>query len=394
VGAAALDRALKASSLVLAAWALATWALAARGLALAGAAAARYHGYSDLYSAPPPQQYGQSTGSQVLMPPVAWLYQDLEAARAACPFLLGLCAAAAVGLLLQKVPCGPLSFQRLAVFYPPTLKAGELWRLLTHALLHSDLSHLLMNLLHIVNLLDLEGVIPGEGYPTCYSLGTFHVACAAAVATAFGALVGSVPYFGAMFEGASALCFGLDGALLGSCGLLLGAGASPSLAGFMQVRGWYAVVHVGLDLIRGCSGNSATVGTLSHLAGFVGGLCYVLAALPDLGGQPVPTVPCLRAGPGGRFVEAECLAFFSIGYKAPVQQVRQAAVAVLACGAAAAVFNAFVVQSRAHASADGYSLLVKPPSAGARPAAADRDLDAALAASRQTYDAEQRRRLT
>ncbi|CAK0818218.1 unnamed protein product [Prorocentrum cordatum] len=151
-----------------------------------------------------------------------------------------------------------------------------------------------------------------------------------------------------------------------------GAGASPSLAGFMQVRGWYAVVHVGLDLIRGCSGNSATVGTLSHLAGFVGGLCYVLAALPDLGGQPVPTVPCLRAGPGGRFVEAECLAFFSIGYKAPVQQVRQAAVAVLACGAAAAVFNAFVVQSRAHASADGYSLLVKPPSAGARPAAADR----------------------
>ncbi|CAK0818217.1 unnamed protein product [Prorocentrum cordatum] len=60
------------------------------------------------------------------------------------------------------------------------------------------------------------------------SLGTFHVACAAAVATAFGALVGSVPYFGAMFEGASALCFGLDGALLGSCGLLLGLGVIAS----------------------------------------------------------------------------------------------------------------------------------------------------------------------
>eukprot|EP00439_Symbiodinium_sp_Y106_P061371 s1732_g9.t1 len=147
-----------------------------------------------------------------------------------------------------------------------------------------------------------------SGYPGAYALGSFHTARAAATATAFGALVGSVTSFGAMFEGAirraacdgaSALCFGLDGALLASASppelrylaasqalgakLLLGGGSDPSLRSFLQVRGMYAVIHMGIDILRGCSSPYGTIGNVSHLSGFVGGFCYIVLALPELG---------------------------------------------------------------------------------------------------------------
>ena len=35
------------------------------------------------------------------------------------------------------------------------------------------------------------------------------------------------------------------------------------------------------------------------LRGFVGGFSYILVALPEIGGRPVPTVPCLRRGHHG-----------------------------------------------------------------------------------------------
>ncbi|CAJ1329971.1 unnamed protein product [Effrenium voratum] len=199
-----------------------------------------------------------------------------------------------------------------------------------------------------------------SGYPDTYTLGSRHTGRAAGVAAAFGALVGSMASFGAMFEGASALCFGLDGALFAVCGLLLGGGSDPSLRSFLEVRGLYVAIHIGIDVLRGCSSPYGTIGNVSHLAGFVGGMCYVLAVLPDIGGRPVPTVPCLRRG-HGRWSEERCLAFFSMDYSAPVQQVQIYATLVLALGAVAALLNAFVYHREAHASADGYSLLVKAP---------------------------------
>jgi len=376
---------------------LACWFLASRKVtALVGAYGRRYHSYQDLGG------YGydsKASGAQgsTLMPPLAWLYQDWEGAAAACPALLGIAAAALGGFVLQHCFGRCLPCQRLAVFYPPTLKAGEAWRLLSHAVLHSDLGHLAVNLLHLLNTLDLEGVVAGTGYPACYALGTQQTARLAATATAYAALVASVPYFGAMFEGASALCFGLDGALLGAVGLLLGAGREPALQGFLQVRGWYAAVHMGIDILRGCSSPGGTVGNFAHLAGFVGGLCYILAFLPALGGRPVPTIPCLARGPSGGWEEVECLAFFTPHYSAPVSQVQSAAKAVLVLGAATGLMNALLLR-RAHASADGYSVLVKPPSGragGGRQLGGGggaEDMEAALAASLQTLAEEERRR--
>lgn len=318
----------------------------------------------------------------MLLPPVVWVFKDWEMTKIACPTLLGICMAATAGFLLQHCFSRLLNFQRITVFYPPTLKAGEVWRLWTHALLHSDLGHLAVNMLHILNTLDLEGVVLGSGYPGAYALGSFHTARAAATATAFGALVGSVTSFGAMFEGASALCFGLDGALLASASLLLGGGSDPSLRSFLQVRGMYAVIHMGIDILRGCSSPYGTIGNVSHLSGFVGGFCYIVLALPELGGRPVPTIPCLRHS-GISWEETHCLAFFSPEYSMSIQEARFYAMCTLAAGTAAALLNAFVLQRAAHASADGYSIFVKAP---------DTAFDQAVQRSRQTYAEEQRRR--
>eukprot|EP00435_Cladocopium_sp_Y103_P007112 s316_g2.t1 len=200
----------------------------------------------------------------------------------------------------------------------------------------------------------------GTGYPGTYTLGSHHTGRAAATAAAYGALVGSVSSFGAMFEGASAMCFGLDGALFAVCGLLLGANVDPSLRGFLEVRGLYVAIHMGIDIMRGCSSPYGTIGNVSHLAGFVGGFCYVLVMLPEIGGRPVPTVPCLRKKHSS-WNEDRCLAFFSREYSAGVDEVQSYAAGILGLGIALALLNAFVCQRQAHASADGYSIFVKGP---------------------------------
>lgn len=113
----------------------------------------------------------------------------------------------------------------------------------------------------------------------------------------------------------------------------------------MQVRGWYSAVYIGVDLVRGLGGPRSTIGNLPHLAGFVAGLCYVLLAVPALGGAPLPTVPCAAThwglGHGADLGEA-CIAFFSPRYGAPVDLVRRVAASVLCLGVTAALVNAFV----------------------------------------------------
>lgn len=358
--------------------------------------AGRYNsGFDSIYMNPMGDR-GQSSG--ILLPPIAWLFQDHKATYAACPVLVGVCAAVVGGYVLQHCLGRCLPVQRLAVFYPPTLKAGELWRLFSHVLLHSDLGHLLANLLHILNTLDLEGTVRGQDYPASYALGSRHTAGAAAIATVFGALVGSVSCFGAMFEGASALCFGLDGALLASCALLLGGSEDPALQGFLQVRGWYAAIHMGMDMLRACGSQQGTIGNLAHLAGFIGGFCYVILAMPPLGGRRVPIVGCYGKGWAlGTSGYQECFAFFSPRYVAPVKEVQQIAMMTLAIGVTAALLNAFVWHSTVHASADGYSVLVKPPGKGPDGRGGrvlgrgDGDLEAALVRSQRTFADEQRR---
>eukprot|EP00913_Durusdinium_trenchii_P030635 g28692.t1 len=115
---------------------------------------------------------------------------------------------------------------------------------------------------------------------------------------------------------------------------------------------------MGIDILRGCSSPYGTIGNVSHLAGFVGGFCYILLVLPEIGGRPAPTLPCLRRGPSA-WREERCLAFFSPEYSLSVLEAQRYAGLVLITGVALALLNAFVCQRQAHASADGYSIFVK-----------------------------------
>mmetsp|Transcript_73223 Transcript_73223/g.145228 ORF Transcript_73223/g.145228 Transcript_73223/m.145228 type:complete len:121 (+) Transcript_73223:1-363(+) len=120
---------------------------------------------------------------------------------------------------------------------------------------------------------------------------------------------------------------------------------------------------MGMDLLRGCSSPQGTIGNAAHIAGFIGGFCYVVLALPALGDRPVPTVGCY-AGGSRRGSYEECLAFFSPSYAVPVYDARRAALIVLASGAGLALLNAFFWHRSVHPSADGYSVLVKAPHRG------------------------------
>lgn len=313
-------------------------------------------------------------GGGFVMPPITWLFMDDTEVFATCPALLGIGFATLAGFVAQKW-CTRYPIGRVTVFYPPTLRAGELWRLCTHVFLHSDMGHLLSNMLHILNTLDLEGVMAGSGYPDKYALGSYHIACLAAVAAAYGALVGSVKYFGAMFQGASALAFGLDGALLCSCALLLGSGSDPAVRHFFGIRCFYALIHIGIDVVQGCSAPHGTIGNLPHFAGFVAGICYLLAFRPLLGGRPMPQVPCKR----GIFKKRECYAFVKPDWVFQADMAQSIATVVLLAGVSAALFNAFWRHRDVHPSADGYSVFFTPPT---RLGGQSQDVEVATARSR------------
>lgn len=300
---------------------------------------------------------GGGGGGGMLMPPIVWLFQDFEGCLRACPCLTYCSVACVVGFLLQKLLAGRVD--RVLVFYPPTLRAGEVWRLLTYPVLHSDLGHLVVNMLHLLNTLDLEGVLVGTNYPKDYSLGFDHTACLVALASGYAALLGSVQNFGAMFQGISAVCFGLDGALFCSCGLLLGASNNDQLMQFIKVRGLYAIMHIAIDIIQGCSTpqGQGTIGNLSHLVGFFVGLAYVPLVEPPLNGRPVPKTFCKF----GTDKYKECFAFYYPEYAAPVDLVRFSVIGLLVLGVVLAWVNTFIVNRGVHPSADGYSVFVKPP---------------------------------
>lgn len=294
----------------------------------------------------------QSQRSGGVLPPMTWLFVDHDEAFAACPILLGIGFAALCGFIIQHLGYfkDNIPFLRYAIFYAPTLRTGEIWRLATHVFLHSDFMHLVMNMLHLLNTLDVEAVAKGSGYPSLYSMGSNHAAGITAVTSAYGALIGSICYFGAMFEGASAMCFGLDGALLAACSMLLGAGSDPQLRTFLGVRGGYAALFMGIDLLRGCGNPQGTVGVLCHLAGFLAGICYVILAQPLLGGRPIPKVQCsppattsflpslLRPKP------SECLAFFDRNWTLRESHAKLIAAVVFVVGVSYSLFNIFWTQ--------------------------------------------------
>lgn len=317
------------------------------------------------------------------MLPLLWPFIDFPdtawEVHEGCYAMTSFMALCVVGYICQNfLPFVKGRFTRYLCFFAPTLRKGELWRLFTYFLLHSDLQHLLMNMFHLMNVLDVESVpdmdvVPGmplrcTPYGTsrvCYphvGIGFEHTLALIAVTLAFGALVGTIRSFGAIVEGASSVCFGVDGALLALYGMFLGAGLDhqariPEFGAFFRMRIGYIAIHIGFDLLQGCSGRS-TVGTTAHMASLVAGFCYVLLALPPMGDGSLfrndhpYLMNCALVSPAYMSMDSQCVAFFKRSNGIEVGTAQSIAALVLGGGVLASALNAY---SKRHISDDGFA---------------------------------------
>ncbi|CAL1140557.1 unnamed protein product [Cladocopium goreaui] len=254
---------------------------------------------------------GMDTGQRAMfwMLPLLWSFMDwpnsffqvCDGDRALTIFV-ALCI---LGYLCQ-VFAPFLRLDRFFSFYAPCMKKGEFWRFFTYFMLHSDLQHLCVNLFHLMDALDLEGVPDLEMSPgvplkctrdgpvasICYpdiGIGWNNVVGIMATVLAFGALLGTIKNFGALVQGASSVCFGVDGALIALYGVFLGAGLDqklriPEFVAFFWMRIGIIAFHIVIDIVQSvCGSGKDTVGTVAHMASLVAGFCYVIIFLPPMG---------------------------------------------------------------------------------------------------------------
>mmetsp|Transcript_9216 Transcript_9216/g.20454 ORF Transcript_9216/g.20454 Transcript_9216/m.20454 type:complete len:701 (+) Transcript_9216:36-2138(+) len=320
------------------------------------------------------------------MLPLLWPWMDFPNSAyevyKGCPVLTNFCALCVVGFIFQNfVPF--LKLNQYFSFYAPCMKKAELWRLFTYFMLHSDLQHLASNLFHLLDALDLEGVPPGmEVSPgvalrctrdgpvgsVCYpdvGVGRHHLICIFAVVLAYGALVGTIKSFGALVQGASSVCYGVDGALIALYAMFLGAGLDsqlkiPEFGAFFWMRIGIIAFHITIDIMQGvCAQGKDTVGTIAHMASLVAGFCYVILFLPPMGdgslfdSQQPYIIDCGLTSP--QYVtlaqaQTQCIAFFNRANGMELGTAKNVAIAVLGGGVLASMVNAFLNR---HISDDG-----------------------------------------
>eukprot|EP00928_Gymnodinium_smaydae_P032435 TRINITY_DN23490_c0_g1_i1.p1 TRINITY_DN23490_c0_g1~~TRINITY_DN23490_c0_g1_i1.p1 ORF type:complete len:713 (-),score=90.49 TRINITY_DN23490_c0_g1_i1:65-2158(-) len=309
------------------------------------------------------------------MLPILWPFMDFPASAwevcSGCRALTTFCALCILGYILQTF--APfLRLDQFFSFYAPCMKKGELWRLFTYFMLHSDLQHLCVNLFHLLDALDLEGVphleispgVPlrctrdGSADAICYpdvGIGRNHIVAIFAVVLAYGALLGTIRNFGALVQGASSVCFGVDGALIAIYGMFLGAGLDeqlkiPEFGAFFWMRIGIIAFHIIIDVLQSvCGGGKDTIGTMAHLASLVAGFCYVIVMLPPMGDgslfdsrQPY-IIDCGLTSPSYVSLDgatSQCLAFFNRANGIQVSTARTLGLAVLAGGVLVSAANA------------------------------------------------------
>eukprot|EP00930_Biecheleria_cincta_P046360 TRINITY_DN31972_c0_g1_i1.p1 TRINITY_DN31972_c0_g1~~TRINITY_DN31972_c0_g1_i1.p1 ORF type:complete len:695 (+),score=124.23 TRINITY_DN31972_c0_g1_i1:88-2085(+) len=320
---------------------------------------------------------GMDSGQKAMfwMLPLLWPWMDvpnsLKEVCNGCRALTTFVALCLVGYLLQ-VFAPFLRLDRFLSFYAPCMKKGEIWRFFTYFMLHSDLQHLCTNLFHLLDALDLEGVPDLEVSPgvplrctrdgpiasICYpdvGIGLNHVVGVIALVLAFGALLGTIKNFGALVQGASSVCFGVDGALIGLYALFLGAGLDsqlkiPEFGAFFWMRIGIIAFHIIIDMVQSiCGAGKDTVGTMAHMASLVAGFCYVIIVLPPMGDGSLFTsdtpyiVNCGMTSPKYVTIEdatTQCLAFFRRGNGIEVATAQRIASVILGGGVLISIANA------------------------------------------------------
>lgn len=293
--------------------------------------------------------------SGINCPPLLWIFMDwravLEETPVMCMYMILLIAC----LLLRKLEewtQGLIPWTRTAPLFGPALKRGEVWRFFSFTFVHVQFLDLFHNLLTLLDALDVEGtpaILLGDGsnlkcgvgvrenfmcYPSI-GIGSVHTLGVALLSAAVGGMCSTWVGFQNVFTGASALGFGLSGAIVALYALYAGAELDQSISLQRSFQDWvwlrliFVGFHVGMEFIRGVSQKDAG-GLLSHTAAFLSGFGYVLYFLPPMGDDTLlPSdrpyvVPCAYSSDtySAEAAAPQCVRLFSQTYEYHVSDLQ------------------------------------------------------------------------
>jgi hypothetical protein len=195
-------------------------------------------------------------------------------------------------------------------------------------------------------------------------IGQNHTFCLMLMVLAYGCCVSSLLNFGAFMQGASTVCFGVDGAVLTMYALFLGADLDaqlkiPQFGSFFWLRIGMTCFHIVMELVRSfCGGGKDTVGTMAHMASFIAGICYFFTVLPPMGDGTLFDTPrpyivgCDTTNPRGMVIKSnkQCLALFTRSFQVELWLAKTIGTVILLGGFILAGLNAY---KNRHISDDG-----------------------------------------
>jgi len=313
-------------------------------------------------------------------PPILWMFMDWRMVMQDCP-VISMYMVIFFGFLMlrrgEELSGGWLPWTRIAPLFGPTLKRGEVWRFFTFTFFHLQFLELFQNLMTLLDTLDVEGtpaIILGDGsnlkcgvgakqnfmcYPSI-GMGSAHTLGVAIVSAAVGGMCSSWITFRGVVSGASALGFGLSGAIVALYALYAGAELDQSTSVQRSFKDWVCLrlifvgFHIAMEWIRGLSQKDAA-GLFAHTAAFGAGFGYVLYFLPPMGDGSLLTsgrpyiVPCAYDVHHGQYAIGtvpECIRLFSQAYEYEVPAVRHNILLLFIASVAFTIFNVVVLQAK------------------------------------------------
>ncbi|CAJ1454855.1 unnamed protein product [Effrenium voratum] len=310
-------------------------------------------------------------------PPILWIFMDCWAVVEACPVIAGYMFLFFCCLLMRKaeeLSGGMIPWTRVVPIYGPALKRGEAWRFVTFTFFHLQFLDLFQNLLTLLDTLDVEGTPPiilGDGsnlkcgvgakqnfmcYPSI-GLGSVHTLGVSLVSAAVGGMCSTWVNFSNVVAGASALGFGLSGAIVALYALYAGADLDSTSSVQRSFKDWvwlrliFVAFHIAMEFVRGLSQRDLA-GLWAHTTAFLSGFAYVLYFLPPMGDGTLLSaerpyvVACAYDSSGFSSSAPECLRLFNAQYEYQVDDVHRQCFLFFSTIVGWTVFNTAVLHRR------------------------------------------------
>lgn len=314
-------------------------------------------------------------------PPILWIFMDFWAVVEGCPVIAGYMFLFFCCLLIRKaeeITGGMIPWTRCVPIFGPALKRGEVWRFFTFTFFHLQFLDLFQNLLTLLDTLDVEGTPPiilGDGsnlkcgvgakqnfmcYPSI-GLGSTHTLGVSLVSAAVGGMCSTWVKFSDVVAGASALGFGLSGAIVALYALYAGADLDSTSSVQRSFKDWvwlrliFVAFHIAMEFVRGMSQRDIA-GLWAHTTAFISGFAYVMYFLPPMGDGTLLSaerpyvVACAYDSSGFSSSAPECVRLLSSMYEYQVSYVQRQAFLFFSTVIGWTVFNVAVLHRKVPAT--------------------------------------------